>query len=268
MADEQTTAPEEDEDGGLRNPGYEIFIAALSVLSIVNLILMYAFRDEQLDYVLAVINIALTIIFIIDFSVRLKAAPSRSAYFLHGFGWADLLACIPFGQFKIFRVFRLIKVYRLLRDYGTRNIMNSLIRDRAGSALLSLLLVALLMLEFGSLMLLHLEQYAPGANITTASDALWYIIVTMSTVGYGDQYPVTNPGRVMGTIIIIIGVGIFGTLTGYLANLFLTPAKRVKDKAGSVPDTTTVLDELKDLVTRQQAVIAELESRITGGPGA
>jgi len=71
--------------------------------------------------------------------------------------------------------------------------------------------------------MLHLEKNAPGANITTASDALWYVIVTMSTVGYGDQYPVTNPGREMGSFIIVIGVGIFGTLTGYLANIFLTP---------------------------------------------
>ena len=82
------------------------------------------------------------------------------------------------------------------------------------------------MLEFGSLGILHLEQHAPGANIVTASDALWYIIVTISTVGYGDRFPVTNTGRLVGTLIIVIGVGIFGTFTGYLANLFLAPSKK------------------------------------------
>ena len=49
--------------------------------------------------------------------------------------------------------------------------------------------------------------------------------MTISTVGYGDRYPVTNEGRIVGSLIIVIGVGIFGTFTGYLANLFLSPSK-------------------------------------------
>src|SRR4029079_526638 len=123
-------------------------------------------------------------------------------------------------------VFRLVRVFRLLRAYGIRNVVRSLLQDRAGSALLTLLLMGILVLEFGSLEILHVEQNAPGANITSASDALWYTIVTISTVGYGDRYPVTNEGRIVGSLIIIIGVGIFGTFTGYLANLFLTPSRK------------------------------------------
>jgi hypothetical protein len=86
-------------------------------------------------------------------------------------------------------------------------------------------------LEFGSLQILYLEQNAPDANITTASDALWYTMVTISTVGYGDQYPVTDPGRVLGSLIIVVGVGIFGTFTGYLANLFLGPTTSTAEAA-------------------------------------
>ena len=85
--------------------------------------------------------------------------------------------------------------------------------------------MGILVLEFGSLWILHLEQYVPDANITSASDALWYAIVTISTVGYGDQFPVTDKGRIVGSLIIVIGVGTFGTSTGYLANVFLRPAK-------------------------------------------
>lgn len=62
-----------------------------------------------------------------------------------------------------------------------------------------------------------------GANLTTAGDAVWYVIVTISTVGYGDQYPVTLTGREIGTFIIVLGVGIFGTLAGSLANLLPRP---------------------------------------------
>jgi voltage-gated potassium channel len=130
-----------------------------------------------------------------------------------------------------------VRVYRLMRDVGPRNILRTLVRDRAGSALLILLLMGILVLQFGSLLMLYFEQYAPGANITSASDALWYTIVTISTVGYGDQYPVTDAGRLWGSVIIVIGVGIFGTFTGYLANLFLSPRKGDKAQAEAPPAT-------------------------------
>jgi voltage-gated potassium channel len=228
---EEASTLDDAERAELQNPGYELFIAALSVLSIVNLLLMALIRDEDLQYVLLVMNALLSGILFLDFCVRLKTAESRSDYFFRKFGWADLLASVPVAQFKILRVFRLIRVYRLLKEYGVRNIGQSLVAERAGSALLTLLLVAILVLEFGSLGMLAIEAGAPGANIETASDSLWYMIVTMSTVGYGDQFPVTNPGRVLGSFVIVLGVGIFGTLTGYLANLFLTPRRSRKAAA-------------------------------------
>ncbi|EWS99709.1 ion transporter [Intrasporangium oryzae NRRL B-24470] len=226
--------------GELRNPGYEIFIAALSILSIVNLVLAFAITDAALDSVLSAMSAVLSVILFVDFCVRLRTAESRSGYFLRNFGWADLLASLPLPQFKVLRLFRLARVYRLLRAYGARNIGRSLLRERAGSALLSLLFVAILVLEFGSLWMLRLESGAPDRNITTASDAIWYVIVTISTVGYGDQYPVTTPGRVLGAIIIVIGVAIFGTLTGYLANLFLSP--RTSDAAAPDAGPTSGAD--------------------------
>lgn len=247
---------------GLKNPGYEIFIAGLSILSIVNLILIYVVQDAALDTVLAIMNIPLTLIFFVDFLYRLKTAPSRSYYFWRNWGWADLLASLPFQQTKILRVFRLVKVYRLLQEYGARNIARAVFKDRAGSALLMLLFIGIIVLEFGSLEMLRLEASVPGANITTASDALWYIIVTMSTVGYGDQYPITNPGRVLGAVIIVVGVGIFGTLTGYLANLFLSPQRTAEAEEATTPDVAQRLEALKDLVAQQQAAIDELESAI------
>jgi voltage-gated potassium channel len=98
-------------------------------------------------------------------------------------------------------------------------------KDRATGGLLLVFLIAILVLEFGSLAVLAAERPDSDANITTAADAVWYTIVTMSTVGYGDQYPVTNIGRVIGSLIIVIGVGVFGTLTGFLANAFLSPSR-------------------------------------------
>src|SRR4029450_3129455 len=100
----------------------------------------------------------------------------------------------------------------------------------------------------------HVEQDAAGANITSASDALWYNIVTISTVGYGDRYPVTNEGRVVGSLIIVIGVGIFGTFTGYLANLFLAPKKKAAAAQPPPVNDDAQLDvgQLKALVGQHQ----------------
>ncbi|GAA1059008.1 ion transporter [Agromyces bracchium] len=216
----------------LKSTGYEIFVGALSVLSIVNLVLMYAVvDDEALDTVLWVMNAVFSAVFLVDFAYRLTTAPQRGAYFFRHFGWADLLASLPFAQLKILRLFRIIRVIRLFRELGARTIWRTLVRDRAGSALYALLLMGVLVLQFGSLTMLYLEQYAPGANITTASDALWYTVVTISTVGYGDEYPVTNAGRFAGGLMIVVGVGIFGTFTGYLANLFLAPRKGDREDA-------------------------------------
>jgi voltage-gated potassium channel len=253
----------------LKDIGYEIFVAAVSVLSILNLVLMYVVEDESLDTVLSVMNGLLTVILFADFVYRLATAPSRSAYFFRQFGWADLLASIPLLQLKVLRVFRLARVFRLLRANGVRVIGNRLLRNRAGSALLTLLLMGILVLEFGSLWMLALEQTAPDANIVNASDALWYTIVTISTVGYGDQFPVTTGGRVLGAIVIVIGVGIFGTFTGYLANLFLAPkppleaATEVEEAVQVAVDTRERVDRLRELLVQQQAAIEELDTLIS-----
>lgn len=224
-------ARETADPGELRSPGYEIFIAALSLLSLVNIALYWLIPDESLSNVVLMMDAILSLVFLGDFLYRLRTADSKSGYFLRGFGWADLLASIPVASLKILRVFRLVRVVRLLRESGTRHIMYSLVRDRAGSALYTLLLIAFLVLEFGSLAVLRAEQGEPGANIETAQDSVWYLIVTMSTVGYGDQYPVTQVGRALGAIVIVIGVGIFGTLTGFLANSFVRDPEDDQDGA-------------------------------------
>jgi voltage-gated potassium channel len=245
----------------LKNTGYEIFVGILSVLSIVNIVLLYGIEDGNLDTVLYAMNWLLSVVFLADFTYRLCTAESKSGYFFREFGWADLLASLPFEQAKILRVFRLARVFRLLRAYGPSNIARSLIKDRAGSALLTLLLMGILVLEFGSLEMLHLEQYALDANITSASDALWYVIVTISTVGYGDRFPVTNDGRLMGAFIIVVGVGIFGTFTGYLANLFLSPSKEptAAEGASGAVDSPSKAIQLRRLMAQQQAAMDEID---------
>jgi len=242
----------------LKNTGYEIFIGMLSVLSIFNLIMLYAFvSDQNLSEIIRVMNALLSAVFMGDFIYRLATAPSKGGYFFTQYGWADLMASIPLPQFKILRVFRLVRVYRLMHELGVGNIVRSLVKDRAGSALYTLLMAGILVLEFGSLTMLRFEQYAPDGNITSASDALWYTIVTISTVGYGDRYATTNAGRLVGSLIIVVGVGIFGTFTGYLANFFLAPSTEPPaDKPELAPSQ---LEKLESLVAQQQTQLEGIQ---------
>jgi voltage-gated potassium channel len=256
-------------DDEVLGTGYELFIAALAILSVLNLVLLAGIASDDLARVLYAVNVLLSAIFLADFGYRLAKAADRRDYLLRQYGWADLLAAIPLPQVKVLRVFRLLRAFRMVRVHGGRDLARSLLVDRAASALFTLLLLGVLVLEFGSLAILHLEQGAVGSTIDTASDAIWYVIVTISTVGYGDRYPVTNEGRLLGSLIIIIGVGIFGTFTGYLANAFLGPSKRssaasTDDDAGaagatSIDQARERLADLRERLAAQQAEVAEIE---------
>lgn len=215
----------------LKNTGYELFLAATSVLSLVNLVLIWVFSAEEgVQTVLYLINTVMLPIFLGDFLYRFFTAKDRWGYFLRGFGWADLLSSLPLPQVKVLRLFRLVRVFELLRGLGWRNLIAELIHNRARNALLTVAFLVLLLLEFGSLAVLLAEEGAAGANITSAPDALWWVYVTITTVGYGDRFPVTNLGRIVGVLVMTAGVGLFGTLSGFLAQAFLAPPK-AKEKA-------------------------------------
>jgi voltage-gated potassium channel len=70
------------------------------------------------------------------------------------------------------------------------------------------------------------ERHSPDANILTASDAIWWVFVSITTVGYGDRFPVTDQGRLIGVVTLTVGVGLFGVVTGFLANLFLGQGRK------------------------------------------
>ncbi|MBN1167669.1 MAG: ion transporter [Methanospirillaceae archaeon] len=256
--------------------GYELFIAFVSVLSIFNMVLIYIPGiDKNAAAVVGIINLVLTLIFLFDFILRICTTPSRSRYFLYDFGWADLLACIPY--FRIFRIFRILKAYRLFHRYGMSSVMTYLTVHRAESALFILVSAVLMIVEAGSFFVLLAEQGAKDANIITAPDALWWVYVTMTTVGYGDHYPVTNTGRLVGILVMTTGVGIFATFAGFISNKLLVPSGKKKKKkvaetipAGSINESFTELHRL--LAEREQidsaisALVATMQDQVHYDP--
>jgi voltage-gated potassium channel len=211
---------------------WEIFVLGVAILSIVNLFLAIVIRNPDLDQVIIVMDSMLIAIFLVDFVRRLRVARDDRAYFVHGTGWLDLVSVFPL--LRITRLLRIIRVIRVVGRMGGPEVaVRAFFKDRAAGGLYLVTLIALVVMEFGSIAMLWAERTDPDANITTAADALWYSIVTMSTVGYGDQYPVTDLGRTIGTLIIILGVAVFGTLTGFLANAFLSPKKSEAEPAAA-----------------------------------
>lgn len=206
-----------------KDPGYEIFILLVSVLSVFNFIIAWVpGLDPDSVQVLIVINGFLTILFVADFLYRLFTTGSKTRYFFRKWGWADLLSSIP--ALRILRLIRILEAYSLLRRYGTRNILGRVRKHRADSALFIVIFCMMLVIEGGAFMVLMAERGAPGANINSASDAMWWVYVTITTVGYGDRYPVTNAGRLVGVMVMTAGVCLVGTLAGFIANKLLAPA--------------------------------------------
>jgi voltage-gated potassium channel len=106
--------------------------------------------------------------------------------------------------------------------------MHFLAGRRTESALLASTLIALLLIVSSSIAVLEFEV-PEGGNITNAQDAMWWAVTTMTTVGYGDRYPITPEGRIVGVFLMAAGVAIFGVLSGAIASWFLRPAAQEAD---------------------------------------
>jgi len=109
-------------------------------------------------------------------------------------------------------------------------------------------LAAVIMLEVGAVLILDAESASAQANIHTGIDALWWNIVTLATVGYGDKYPVTTAGRVVGVIVIVVGVGLFSALTSFLAHWFLRPRAADNQSQGAATIEIQNLNQLTVLL--------------------
>ena len=138
---------------------------------------------------------------------------------------------------------------RLLQDAGLRRFRRAVLRDRAGSTLLGVLFVTLVLIEVVSTLMLAIEVHADGSNIHTPSDALWWTYVTIATVGFGDRYPVTDTGRVVGVVTMTVGVVLFGALTAFLADNFIRP--RTSQRTGEAADNAELRVEIAEIIRRE-----------------
>lgn len=183
--------------------------------------------------------------FFIDFVVRFRVAESKLAFMK--WGWIDLLACIPTIQALRFgRVLAIFRIVRLLRGVRSlHRLLGILFVNRRRGGLASVGIVMFLLIVGSSVGILLVER-DEGANIRTASDAVWWSFATVTTVGYGDRYPVTTAGRVIAGALMVSGVGLFGALSGIVASLFF----------GNRGEEEAVLREIRALRTEVEQLRA------------
>ncbi len=237
---------------------YELFILGLSILSLVNFVVLLLPVRSTTKAVLIAVDTFMSIFFLIDFAKRYRVADDRRGYFFRRFGWLDLIGSLPFPAFRLFRVVRVVRVIRTMGARGPRYIWQDVTYNLAESAILFVTLLVIVAVELGSLAVLWAEADANDANIRNASDALWWCVVTITTVGYGDKYPVSNAGRIVGISLMVVGVALFGTFTAFVADRFVHP-RRTAHPPGS--DFTTA-DEVRALLRQQEELSRQLSSRL------
>jgi len=201
---------------------FQITLMVLSVLSVFIILIDFTVSlNPEISKVVQISDFVICILFLYDFLYRFIKADSKLAFMK--WGWIDLISSIPaIDILRTGRLIRVIKLLKLLRLFRLSKILSSLIiRHRKKNAALAACLISLLLIFSSSVGILITEGGSPVSNIRTAGDAIWWAFVTMTTVGYGDYYPVTLEGRIIASILMVAGVGLFGMFTGMIAAWFM-----------------------------------------------
>ena len=161
--------------------------------------------------------------FTVDFLIRLWLSERRRSYALHH--WYDVVL-IAAPVLRPLRLLRLLAFARIINRSAVGGLTGRVAVYVAGAALFAI--------SLGSLAVLDAERDAPGANITTPGDALWWASTTVTTVGYGDQFPVTTQGRFVAVALMVVGIAIVGSLTAVIASWMIQNVQHPEQDDASV----------------------------------
>ncbi|MEU7478699.1 ion channel [Lentzea sp. NPDC042327] len=221
-------------------------LTALAVLFLV----VYAFQVLD-DHVFLHVPVEVVLwliwaVFAVEFAVRFTLAVDKPRFLkTHLFD----LAAVLLPMIRQLRVLRLITVITLLNKKFQHKIRRRVSIYVAG--------VTAIVAFCASLAVLDAERHAENASITTFGDALWWTLTTMSTVGYGDRYPVTTEGRLVAGLLMIGGIALLGVITGTIASWLVEKLRGVEEA-----ELETVR-ELRNL----RAEIAELRAELNARSG-
>lgn len=178
--------------------------------------------DHELRSVLSVVSWTVWAAFAIDFGIRLFLADDRGRYAVTH--WYDV-ALIALPMLRPLRLLRALAFARLLGRTATRTLAGRTTLYVIGTAVASVFLAALTVLDA--------ERDATDANIQTFGDALWWASTTVTTVGYGDRYPVTTEGRIVAVALMVVGIALVGSVTAAVAAWFVSHVERDRAAASA-----------------------------------
>ena len=221
------------------NADMAIFILFIALLTAVNSLALLLVQEEVTRSLVEIFWWAGTIFLMIEVVVRLVRHENRSRMLTQYRGWIDVIGSLPIPFISLLRLWRAWWFVNRLQKQEIKDIQHRIVIRHARTTILAVAISAVIVLELGSILILRAEANEPLTNIHTPGDALWWSLVTMATVGYGDLYPVTPAGRLIGSVMIVTGVGLFTSLTSFMAHWFIVrrsePGGELVNAPGSMP---------------------------------
>lgn len=192
---------------------------------------------------LADFGVALWVLFAIDLLLRFFMSTAKRHFFRRNL-LDTITVVIP--QFRALRALRAFTSGGVLSGKGLLS----------GGAVTSAILAVLLIAWVGGLMVLNAERGAPGAEITSLQDAIWWAFETITTVGYGDFVPVTTAGRIFAVLVMFAGIAVIGVVSASIA------AALVKKGGESTAPTEVTNHEIVEELAQLKEMVARLEARL------
>lgn len=189
-------------------------------------------------------------VFAADYLCRFTIAPAKWQFVK-----ANLLdlAVVVLPLLRPLRLIRLLALLSILNRAGTRNLRGRVVAYTAGAAVLAV--------TIGALAITDAERGEPGANITTLGDGFWWAVTSITTVGYGDRYPVSVTGRFVAVALMLAGIAVLGVVTATIASWLV---QRVAEVAESEESATRA--QVDELVREVAALRLALEHSRPRGP--
>jgi voltage-gated potassium channel len=228
----------------------------ISVLFLLVILVPVVFTSLPLSVrnTLTVIETILWIVFVVDYLVRFLLAPKRWRFF-----WTHIPELLVISV-PVLRPLRSLQVLRLLRLGGVGTVANRLARrNLQGHAVLLVSAITLILVLTVAGIALIFERGNPHATITSYPEALWWALSTVTTVGYGDIYPVTSGGRLAGLLLMLAGIALAGIITAAVAAWFVQAVVKQADEVEKEENAAEASQQQATVLQRLDA----LEARLT-----